>query len=1349
MKRNWFGISVLILLLSADCFAQTNRGGIRGTVTDSSGAVVPSAAVVVTNLGTNQAFRVITSRDGAYGLQNLDPVTYRVEVEAAGFEKAVRESIKVNTGSTATADFVLRPGNITTQVVVSSEAPLLNQESGTLGTTISERMLTDLPLANRSVLDLAVTTPNVSGDVGSEDPSVTSGVPTPGFNLSVNGGRPGTSEMLADGVSNTGVGLAREVVAFSPETVQEFTVETSAFSAQYGTTGGGIISVSTKSGTNQFHGGASWYNRNPITNANPWTNSASNRPVNNLRWNQASFDIGGPVLIPKIYNGHDKTFFFFAFEPRWQGDKLQEYALLPTDQMRKGDFSGLTALPNGWAPTSVVQQFGVAPSGNSGTIYQQYQLVNGSQFQALPTPSKGNTYPAFPNNVIPPNMLDSVSLKLLQYMPEPGSYFVDGNGFLENYALNRFVQSNHQRYTTRIDEALSTHDHLSFRFTDVPEIGTGGFGSPINGSSATYSSSRQYVGAYTRTISPFIYNDLRLNYTNGRFSGTFQPQYDISTGQNLSTQLGLPSLTHGGLPLVTFDTLSGFADIGSENSQLNDNTEQQYQIADNLYISHGNMTWTTGILLDHEALNVMNFYAAAGGRYQFRFLQTDSNGSDQTTGNSFASFLLGVPNIVDLKNSLIPYHYRWNNLAAFVQNDWKVRPNLTLNLGVRYSLQGPREEGHNYQGIFLPSLAQAAAVPAGSQTVKLANGQPFTVNGQPMTISSITVPPFAYSGIAGRSAHLTPVNWQNFEPRFGFAYSPHLFGLRNLVIRGGYGISHLPYTGQNRQPNPDFSASTLSFNPTTGQTDSTYIMRLCCNPPFDPPIPVSQIISPPSNGVVTSQSIDIPGFALSENTKTPYVQNWELSVQRQLGTKMMLEVAYSGAKGTHLFFPAINTNPYNAAWAQTLLANNYNPATTRVLDPLGRTGPPSCKPSSSGPVCKAGSVLQIDAGTLMSNYVGFDGFLSLYDASANSIRHAVYVNFTTHANHGLTLLANYSFSKSLDNASTASPDKNVLTTSNLPGGQITYGGTPKGDRALSTFDTTHQFNASFIYDFPLGRGRSFLSHAPWPVQTTIGGWTVSGVERLFSGFPMLATESTTYLAPNTYATHDIRPYLVPGVPLRNPLYDPHCIASTQCEPYLNPAAFMETPAGGLGNAPRTLDLRGPWQQNLDLSLQKNFQITEKVRLQFRVDAINVLNHPLFRSPFGNGGGTGSRGIDIFGGEPTTTSLTTAQYNSWASFNSQPTCGSKTCTGADPGSQMYQGIITMVNAQRQPSGALPPNFFTVPLPSGFALTNPNSFNITTLDGYKLYRVRQDFNTNFGQLYYTDNERYLQFALRVFF
>src|SRR5678815_159144 len=374
---------VFTVICSVVVLGQSNKGGISGTVFDPNGAVVPGATVVITDLGTQKVVTLTTSESGSYSASSLDPVTYSVRVEATGFKKAIIEKVKVDTATIAAVNITLETGAVGETVTITSDAAVINTESATTTQTVSERQIRELPLNNRSVLDLAVTAPNVSGDAGSEDPGVTSDQPVPGFNLNVNGGRAGSTAILADGVNNTGVGIARAVVSFTPETVQEFTVQSSAYSAEFGNTAGGVINATTKSGTNDFNGVALWYHRNPKFNTVPFTIGTAPRPNNNLFYNQVSATVGGPIILPKFgeggdhfYNGRNKSFFFFAYEPRWRKDFLTATGLVPDANQLAGNFNNLVRTAAGIVPKNVATQLGLTSVGNAN-IYQQFVLFQG------------------------------------------------------------------------------------------------------------------------------------------------------------------------------------------------------------------------------------------------------------------------------------------------------------------------------------------------------------------------------------------------------------------------------------------------------------------------------------------------------------------------------------------------------------------------------------------------------------------------------------------------------------------------------------------------------------------------------------------------------------------------------------------------------------------------------------------------------------------------------------------------------------------------------------------------------------------------------------------------------------
>ena len=508
--------AVLVLLVVAPFSGQTNKGGIGGTVSDANGAQIAGATVTVTNLGTGQKVTVTTGESGTYSVQSLDPVTYSVAVEAKGFKKAVIEPIKVDTAGVATANVTLETGSISEQVMITADAALINGDSGTTSHTITSRQLQDVPLNNRSVLDLALTAPNVTGDAGSEDPDVTSGQPVPGFNLNLNGGRAGSTAILADGVNNTGVGIARAVVSFTPETVQEFTVQTSAYSAEFGNTSGGVINATTKSGTNNFNGVALWYHRNPALNAVPFQIGTAPRPDNNLRYNQVSVTVGGPVFLPKFgeggshfYNGKNKTFFFFAYEPRWRQDFITSTGLVPDTTQLAGNFNNLVRTSAGIVPASVAAQLHLTANGNAN-IYQQFvlfqgklvpiQLATGNQYcqfndprrilvsqvyqgVTLQTPQCNATINATPNpnlNIIPAEFIDPIGKALLAYMPPAGNYFLD-SGNVRNFFLQRSVTQDETRYTLRLDHNFTDNFKANFRYSTTPAVGIRSAGNDING----------------------------------------------------------------------------------------------------------------------------------------------------------------------------------------------------------------------------------------------------------------------------------------------------------------------------------------------------------------------------------------------------------------------------------------------------------------------------------------------------------------------------------------------------------------------------------------------------------------------------------------------------------------------------------------------------------------------------------------------------------------------------------------------------------------------------------------------------------------------------------------------------
>jgi len=844
---------------------------------------------------------------------------------------------------------------------------------------------------------------------------------------------------------------------------------------------------------------------------------------------------------------------------------------------------------------------------------------------------------------------------------------------------------------------------------------------------AEYSWAKQAMVSDTHTFSATLYNDIRLNYTRGRFSSTVAPEYDAKTGQNINTLLGLPNITADGVPglngLFPGNSFGGGGStatgIGGGGSTQNEDVEERYALMDILYKVHGAMSFKFGVDVSHALQNETPLFAALGGQYAFSNIQTNStNTSTGTGGSPWASFLLGVPNgNVTLRSVEIPIYYRWNAGAVFVQDDWKITPRLTLNIGLRWSVQMPRTEKYDHQGVVRPDLAQSVPL---ANPLTLADGE---------VLTSALVPPFVFSG-RGNSRYLWPTDYNGFEPRFGFTWSPAALDSRHITIRGGYGMSHAPVTGSFRLPTPDFGATANYASTTPSSTaNPQYVMRLGENPPVLAGGTADQTIAAPANGVVGANSLyylNVGGFAISPGFRTPYVQSWNLTISTQLNRSTSLEVSYVGNKGTHLFLGRVNINAKDQALLNALNANNVS-STATIADPLGRRNP------------FTNAVLTVQNGSLGTPYLGFSSITQLYDASANSIRYAGYVSVIHRAGAGVTFSANYTYEKSIDDASSSGGDKNVLTAvGGFTDGQAALGATRANDRSVSRFDQRHVINGTYIWDLPFGRGRQWGNHLWKPLGFVAGGWTTSGTIKFASGFPYMPYLSDANQLGDI--THTARPDLIPGAPILNPLWSANCPVGTGCQPYVNPSAFARPALGALGTAPRTLDgVRGPWGQYFKVSIQKDFYLGESHnrRLQFRVDALNAFNHPVFTVYPNNAGGAD------FMGAPSTAALNATDYNTWANANGQPIASTTAGTA-----QLAQ-INAMVNAQKSAAGALPANFFAIQLPSNFYGKAAASYDITTLQGYKHFRLRQAYATNFGTLYQSGSPRYIQFGVKLYF
>jgi hypothetical protein len=468
----------------------------------------------------------------------------------------------------------------------------------------------------------------------------------------------------------------------------------------------------------------------------------------------------------------------------------------------------------------------------------------------------------------------------------------------------------------------------------------------------------------------------------------------------------------------------------------------------------------------------------------------------------------------------------------------------------------------------------------------------------------------------------------------------------------------------------------------------------------------------PSNGLISDNSIKYPGFVVSGNAKTPRSTTWNTTIGWEINRNNVLELTYSGNRGSNLFIspPNLNIVPYNTT--QGIIATGLDPAST-VNDPLGRTS-------------LSGSTVTVPRGSLLGPYFGYTNLPLAYDSEGSSTRNAGSAWFRGRLAKGLTYTASYTWSKSIDDGSDAGSSAVANIFASRSDGNVRYGAPLSTDRSVSSFDIPHSITGTFLWDLPL---MSFFATPSRVVRYAADGWTISGAFRMNDGYPFAAyVQGNNGMDNNSGGSIRMTVNPDPSVPTYNPLFSWNCPVGATCQPYINPAKWIRPPQGTLGNGARTYgNIRGPWQQFLDGSIQKNIALFGKEnrkRLQLRMDAINLLNHPTFGfASIGSGTGfTAGRGP----GTPTQTPITAVEYDAWATYNNKP------LSSTPAGAAMLGQVQAIVTNNRIGNGNLPANFFSIPVPTGFTQIPLNTYDITTVQGFKLYRLSQAWGNTFGTL-----------------
>ena len=1117
--RSFLIALILISGVSLPAFSQTQTGRIWGTVTDSSGAVVPGATVTATNSGTGLAKTFATDERGRFVFTDLHPGEYQISTEVPGFKRFVRTGIVLHVTDGVEIPIRLELGALTEEVSVTAQTPLLNTATSALGEVVENKMITELPLNGRQTLSLVMLVPGVAPNRMMNDPTSPFNMRN---NFSIGGARGDTNELLLDGAPNTlpegSTGAMTAVAVFpSVDSTQEFKVQSNAYSAEYGRTGGGVINIVTKSGTNAFHGTVYEFLRNSVLDSNNFFNNMNHVPLASFKRNQFGGTIGGPMRIPGVYNGKNRTFFFFSWESLLErGGSTYSYSV-PTLLERAGDFT---------------QTFDA--TGKPVTIYDPATT-------AFNPTTKTYTRVPFSGNKIPQSRMDPIALKVLSFYPEPNAA---GQAFThaQNFIKSPTVPLDEHKYDVRIDHQISPKQSFFGRFSfgnytyTIPNI----YGNIADEWSSRWPSNYRSVSfGSVYSFGPKYLVDLKYSYNYLYFG-----QEPESRGYNL-TQLGLPQYLYDNSQVHIFPrfTFSGYGAFGfSQNTQWG-RQESHSGLMSLSRISGNHVTKIGGDIRMNRASRFANSRGSSGYAFARDFTQGPNPLVASTSaGNAIASALLGAVSSGTINIAKNPATQNWYD-GIYIQDDWRITQKLTLNLGLRYDLEWPFTERFNNISWFDNTLPSPIAA---------------------------QVPSLNFGGAVTFATPEKRTPWEvktkNFAPRVGLAYQI----TEGTVIRSGYGIFYVPNVyGTSDNTGSGFSQSTAML---TTIDSVTPIGKL------SDPFPSGFIpVLGPKGGPGTNIGSSMSWF--DRKAAPPYVQQWNLNIQRRIGSTLVVDVAYSGTKGTHI--------PDRGFALNQIQPSQMGPETILSVDnPF------------YGVITTPGSILaapKIVKRQLMATYPQYTSNSLTYPLAASSIYHALQLKLIQRFSKNASFLISYTKGKNIDDSSglmtwlePASAHQNVYNR--------------RADRSISDQDIAQRFVASFNLVLPFGRdGRYGRGWSP-VVNGFLGGWQINGILSFQSGIPLsLTTTNSSYsnnsvLRPNNNGT---------SAKLDNPTISQ----------WFDRAVFSQPPNFSFGNVGRNLpDVRGPGQRNLDFSLFKNIKFAETRYIQFRSEVFNLTNTPEFDNP---------------------------------------------------------------------------------------------------------------------------------------
>ncbi len=1103
--------------------AQSYQGGVRGSVSDAQGAAVAGAKVTITDQATNASRETVTNAGGEYVFNTLNPSTYRVQAESPAFKRFERENIIVGTQEFLTVDVKLEVGSHTESVMVTEETPLIENTNASNGQVLDSQKLTDLPNLGRNPFLLSKLSTNVE-PVG--DPRFNRFQDQSGSSqISIGGGPVRGNNYLIDGVPITD-SENRAVIIPSIEGTQEMKLQEQTYDATMGRTGGGVFNTLLRSGTNEYHGSLFGYTRQTDWLANNFFYNASGTPRPDTPFYNWGGSFGGPISIPKLYNGKNKTFFWLVTESYRQKSPLSDNYSLPTNLEKTGDYSqSATTL---YDPTST------------------HACTAADNCPAGVTLARN----PFPGNRIPSQRINPVGAAVLSYLPSAQN----------QNAPERNNFSGADTLTDRADEYMAKVDHEVFSWWRLNgsylhyksrEPGGNTLGSIISASnSSPYLLFRKVDATQANSVfTPDPTTVVSVRFGFNRFPNLTSPE---NLGFNPAA-LGFPSTYTSAIQANYFPEFdfssnpNNFSNVSPDNSVF-----YSRSFLTSYAKSLGKHSLTAGFdyRVIHTDFTNLN-YAAGDFGFDGRFTQ-QYVGRTNGTGNDFADALLGFPYTGEVDTTTKLYLHV-NYYAGYIQDDYRVTDKLTVNMGLRYEYETGIKEDKNRLVIGLGTTAN-----------------PLFTNVTGVNTSGVV----QYAGQNGISACCRPLEYK-FGPRLGAAYQLNT----QTTIRGGFGIFYAPIQFRD---DPGLALGYTQATPYVASNNGYATPANSLSNPFP-----NGIQQPTGSQLGNAAGVGRSFSLLDPNRSSGVVYQYSVDVQRQLPFNVALEIGFIGSRSAHLQPSSTGGGAYNINQVPDSYVGLGSALSNAVANPYYGNG--------GAGVIGASTVAEAQ---LLKPYPQFNN-INLFTNHSHALYNSMIVKAQKRLSSGLTFLSAFTWSKNEDNEFATGN----FFSSSRGAPQDAYN--LQAEYSLAANDTPLRWANTVSYYLPFGKGRAFLNTSRF-LDLAVGGWQINLTNIYQTGFPLQIYQSSNGNA--ILGTAAQRPNATGTSPVVSGSVE------SRLNNYINAAAFSPVTGIGFGNVSRTIPYRGPGMKNWDTSLFKDFTITERFKAEFRAEALNTFNSPLFPNP---------------------------------------------------------------------------------------------------------------------------------------